>query len=52
MHADDILNNQFQLRLSSRITALDIPPVAFKTELYITDYISLRNQYEQSVFNY
>lgn len=30
MHVDDILNKQFQLRLSSRITALDIPPVALK----------------------
>lgn len=31
MHADDILNNQFQLRFSSRITALEIQPVAFET---------------------
>lgn len=31
MHVDDILNNQFQLRFSSRITALEIQPVAFET---------------------
>lgn len=31
MHVDDILNNQFQLRFLSRITALEIQPVAFET---------------------
>lgn len=31
MHLDDKLNNQLQLRFSSRITALEIQPVAFET---------------------